>query len=307
MNTHRTTTPARLSSAGRTQRARGLGAGTAALSAAALLALATAAPAAAHDQLLSADPEAGTAVLEAPAEVGLEFSGNLTTGQGIQNLVTVTDEDGHQWQDGEAQVTGPSLTAPLCEGLPNGEYTVDYRVVYSDGHSEEKSYEFTLEDPAAPESAAPVDCGVPNPDAPVSSDATTDDAEAGASDAGATTDGAGSTADAGGSADVTDETTAATAEPGTAAAAPASGEATAEDSQAPAAPVAGWVWPAAIGGILVVVVAMLMVFRKAKAIDAGSTGPTSRPDSTGGAEGFDGDAGTDGTDSGSSGTGTSGR
>lgn len=281
MNTHRTTTPARPR---RTQRARGIGAGTAALSAAALLALATATPAAAHDQLLSATPAAGTAVLEAPAEIGLEFSGNLTTGQGIQNLVTVTDEDGHQWQDGEAQVTGPNLTAALCEGLPNGEYTVDYRVVYSDGHSEEKGYEFTLEDPAAPEAAVPEDCGVPNPDAPVSSDATPGDAGTG-------TDGAGSTADDGSTAaaDAADSaTTAATAEPGTAATDPASGEATADDSQAPSGPVAGWVWPAAIGGVLVVVVAMLMVFRKARAIGTGS----------------DGDAGTDG---GSDGTGTGGR
>ncbi|REE04106.1 copper resistance CopC family protein [Citricoccus muralis] len=300
MNTHRITNPER------PPRARGIGAGTAALSAAALLALATATPAAAHDQLLSADPAVGTAVLEAPAEIGLEFSGNLTTGQGIQNLVTVTDEDGHQWQDGEAQVTGPSLTAALCEGLPNGEYTVDYRVVYSDGHSEEKGYEFTLEDPSAPESGAPVDCGVPNPDAPVSSDATPGDA--GAAGAGVATDGAGSTAGTGGAADATDSattaTTVATAEPGAAAADPASGEATAEDSQAPAGPVAGWVWPAAIGGVLVVVVAMLMVFRKARAIDTGSTGPTSRPDGAGGADGSDGDAGTDGTDGGSSGTGT---
>lgn len=288
MNTHRTTTPARPR---RTQRARGIGAGTAALSAAALLALATATPAAAHDQLLSATPAAGTAVLEAPAKIGLEFSGNLTTGQGIQNLVTVTDEDGHQWQDGEAQVTGPNLTAALCEGLPNGEYTVDYRVVYSDGHSEEKGYEFTLEDPAAPEAAVPEDCGVPNSDASVSSDATPSDAGTGTDGAAVATDGAGSTADDGSTAAANaadSATTAATAEPGTAATDPASGEATAGDSKAPSGPVAGWVWPAAIGGVLVVVVAMLMVFRKARAIGAGS----------------DGDAGTD---RGSDGTGTSGR
>ncbi|MFC0250085.1 copper resistance protein CopC [Citricoccus parietis] len=291
MNTHRTITPARPL---RTQRARGLGAGTAALAAAALLALATATPAAAHDQLLSATPAAGTAVLEVPAEIGLEFSGSLTTGQGIQNLVTVTDEDGHQWQDGEAQVAGPNLTAALCEGLPNGEYTVDYRVVYSDGHSEEKGYEFTLEDPDAPEAAAPEDCGVPNPDAPVSSDATPGDA------------GTGTVADATDSA--TTATTAATAEPGTAATDPVSGEATAEDSQAPAAPVAGWVWPAAIGGVLVVVVAMLMVFRKARAIDTGSTGRQGGTgNGTDGTDGIDGDEGTNGPDGGSNDSGTSGR
>ncbi len=218
--------------------------------------------------------------------------------------MTVTDEDGHQWQDGEAEVTGPSLTAALCEGLPNGEYTVDYRVVYSDGHSEEKGYEFTLEDPAAPESAAPEDCGVPNPDAPVSSDASPGEDGTGADGAGTATDGAGSPAEDGGTAATDPATTAATAEPGTAATDPASGEATAENSQAPAGPVAGWVWPVAIGGVLVVVVAMLMVFRKARAIDAGSP---SRGDGAGNADGTNGDDGTDGTDGGPSGTGTSGR
>ena len=226
-------------------------AGVAALSAAGLLALATAAPAAAHDQLLSATPEAGTAVIETPGELSLTFSGNLITGEGITNAATVTDEDGHQWQDGDAVVSGPELSADLCEGMPNGEYQVDYRVVYSDGHSEEKGYAFTLEDPSAPEQAVPEDCGVVNPDAPVSSDATAEDASTGAG---------------------TDAS--ASAEPGssgaaTADASPESGEATAQDSQAPASAVPGWVWAAAIGGLLVVVVAVLMVFRKAKGIDAG--------------------------------------
>lgn len=208
--------------------------GAAAFSAAALLALATAGPAAAHDQLLSASPAAGTAVIETPSELNLTFSGNLITGEGISNVATVTDENGHQWQDGEAEGSGPELSAALCEGMPNGEYAVSYRVVYSDGHAEEKSYDFTLEDPGAPEEGVPEDCGVVNPDAPVSSDATAQgtDPSAGAAPGG------------------TDDTTREAGEP------------TAEDSQDPAA-VPGGVWAVAIGGVLV-------VFRKAKAIGTGS-------------------------------------
>ncbi|MEV4900229.1 copper resistance CopC family protein [Citricoccus sp. NPDC055426] len=245
-------------------------AGAAALSAAALLALATAGPAAAHDQLLSASPAAGTAVIETPSELTLTFSGNLITGEGISNVATVTDENGHQWQDGDAEVSGPELSAALCEGMPNGEYAVSYRVVYSDGHSEEKSYDFTLEDPGAPEEGAPEDCGVVNPDAPVSSEATAQDVgpstgadadtgtEPGSSGA-ATAPGADPSAGAGAASD-----------PATDDAAQETGEPTAEDSQDPAAAVPGWVWAAAIGGVLVVVVAMLVVFRKAKAIGTGS-------------------------------------
>lgn len=233
-------------------------AGAAALSAAALLTLATAGPAAAHDQLLSADPEAGTAVIETPSELSLTFSGNLITGEGISNVATVTDENGHQWQDGEAEVSGPELSTALCEGMPNGDYAVNYRVVYSDGHSEEKSYEFALEDPSAPEQGVPEDCGVVNPDAPVSSDTS---ASAGA---GASTE-ASASAGAGASGTAADSATASATDGGTAEA----GDATAQDRQGTAGALPGWVWAAGIGGVLVVVAAMLMVFRKAKGIDAG--------------------------------------
>src|SRR5699024_4693112 len=100
----------------------------------------------------------------------------------------------------------------------------------------------------APEEGAPEDCGVVNPDAPVSSDAT----------AQGTDPSAGTGATTGEGDDPTQE----------------AGEPTAEDHQDPAA-VPGWVWAAAIGGVLVVVVAMLVVFRKAKAIGTGS-GPSDR-------------------------------
>lgn len=246
--------------------------GVAALSAAALLAAGTAAPAAAHDQLIEAVPGTGTTIVDTPSTVELTFSGNLTTGQGIANLATVTDDAGHQWQDGEATVSGPTLTAELCEGMPNGVYEVDYRVVYSDGHSEEKMYTFTLQDPAAPESGAPTDCGVPNPDAPVSSDGTADGTTDGAADGAASDAGSGtSSGDAGSAA----STGAATPEPAADGAEPAeqdataSAEATAETAQDQLG-LPGWVWPTAIGGLLVIVLALVLVFRKTKAIDGGS-------------------------------------
>jgi copper resistance protein C len=249
-----------------------------AVSAAALLALGTASPAAAHDQLLSTSPAAGTTVVTAPAELSLSFSGNLITGQGIQNVATVTDEDGHQWQDGEPQVSGAELSAALCEGMPNGEYEVGYRVVYSDGHSEEKSFGFVLEDPNGPESAAPEDCGVPNPDAPVSSDATAGDsasATAATAEPGSGTAGEPSAAATGQGTGPSSDTTA--------------GEATAEDSQAPAPAWPGWVWAAAVGGVLVVVLAMVVVFRKARAIDGGAR-PSDRPSGSQPGDGGDADA-----------------
>jgi copper resistance protein C len=242
-----------------------MGAVAASVSAAALLALAAATPAAAHDQLLSTSPEAGSTAVSAPQTLTLEFSGDLITGQGIQNVATVTDEDGHQWQDGEPQVSGPQLSAALCEGMPNGDYEVSYRVVYSDGHSEEKSFDFALEDPDAPDTAVPEDCGVPNPDAAVSSDATA------SGDSSAT---AAPTAAPGAGGATAGEPSGATAATGATASGEPSGtdtgEATASDSQAPAEGLPGWVWAAAVGGVLVVVLAMVVVFRKAKAIGGDS-------------------------------------
>ncbi|MFC7403383.1 copper resistance protein CopC [Citricoccus sp. GCM10030269] len=254
----------------RTSRPRttGAAAASAVVAACAVVALATASPAAAHDELLSTSPEAGTTVLTAPTEVTLAFSGDPITGQGVQNLITVTDDEGHQWQDGDAQVSGAELSADLCEGLHNGEYEVEYRVVYSDGHSDEKSYEFTLDDPDAPDAAVPEDCGVPNPEASVAqggASASADTASPGAATAeSASPDANGSASDASDASD-----TAGTPDP----AGTASGEATAADSQAPAEQLPGWVWPAALGAVVVVVLAMVTVFRKAKNIDGGTDTP----------------------------------
>ncbi len=236
------------------RRRRALSAGLGAASAATLLSLSAvlAAPAHAHDQLLSTTPEAGATVTTTPDELSLTFSDDLITGQGIQNLVTVTGEAGHQWQDGEAQVAGPALTAALCEGMPKGDYDIAYRVVYSDGHSEAKQYSFTLDDPSAPQTGAPEDCGVPNPDAPVSSGQTP-------TSAGAGTAGAGS----GGEQDPpTLDTPAPLASD--------QGGEPAQPEAASAADPAGvptWVWVVGVLGVLIVAAAMVLVFRRAQAID----------------------------------------
>lgn len=240
------------------RRRRALTAGLGGASAATLLALSavTAAPALAHDQLLTTAPEADTTVTTAPSDLTLTFSGNLISGQGIQNLVTVTDEAGHQWQDGDAGVTGPELTSALCEGMPNGEYDVAYRVVYSDGHSEAQQYSFTLDDPAAPQTGAPEDCGVPNPDAPVSSDGEDPTSAATASTPGSTN---GAVTASG----------AATADAGAAASDSASTDATAESTPAG---LSAWVWAVGIGGIVIVAAAMALVFRRVRAIDGRAGG-----------------------------------
>lgn len=127
-----------------------------ALSGAAALGLTAgvAAPAWAHDTLISSTPEAGEVLTESPEEIVLEFSGSgLTQGEDIPNEILVTDEDGQSWESEEpAEVESNTMTTDLQEPLPNGEYTVLYHVVYSDGHDEELSFEFEVDDPAAVDS-----------------------------------------------------------------------------------------------------------------------------------------------------------
>lgn len=120
-----------------------------ALAAVAALLLGFMSPAQAHDELIKAVPADKAELTTAPEEIVLTFSGNLTTGQGIPNVIMVRDESDENWADGEAEVDGRNISVPLKEDLPNGTYRVSYRVVYSDGHPEEQMYSFTLANPAA--------------------------------------------------------------------------------------------------------------------------------------------------------------
>ncbi|WP_150462282.1 copper resistance CopC family protein [Nesterenkonia ebinurensis] len=119
--------------------------GTAAL----VLATLTAAPAQAHDTLISSSPEEGEVLTQPPVEVVLEFSGSgLTTGDAITNDIWVLDSEEENWaSEDPAEVEGSTMRTEIPEPLPNGEYEVAYRVVYSDGHSEEHSFSFEVDLP----------------------------------------------------------------------------------------------------------------------------------------------------------------
>ena len=106
-----------------------------------------ASPAWAHDTLISSSPAAGEVLTESPEEIVLEFSGGgLTEGDDIPNDIWVLDSEGENWEsEEEAQVEGSTMTTELREELPDGEYTVLYHVVYSDGHDEELSFEFEVD------------------------------------------------------------------------------------------------------------------------------------------------------------------
>lgn len=116
------------------------------------------APAAsAHDQLVGSDPAANATLDTAPDSVTLTYSADLTR---IGNVVTVTDSHGTTVSQGETAVDGTHVTQKITPGAGDETYTVNWRVVSSDGHPIEGSYAFTVgqggsgEQTATPSAAA---------------------------------------------------------------------------------------------------------------------------------------------------------
>ncbi|MEJ1090533.1 copper resistance CopC family protein [Microbacterium istanbulense] len=131
-------------------RIRTLLAGAAVATAAVLFA---AAPASAHDELVSADPAADAVLTEAPEQLTLTFSSNLLSIDEASSgtAIVVTDESGTDWVDGAPTVQADTVSVPLKTGVPNGAYSVTWQVVSSDGHPTSGDYSFRVD---APEAAA---------------------------------------------------------------------------------------------------------------------------------------------------------
>ncbi|PKI91501.1 copper resistance protein CopC [Actinomycetales bacterium SN12] len=126
----------------------------AAVAVATIAALAVAAPASAHDEIVSSTPAADAQLTDAPSEVVLTFSNTLLSlDENSGTAMTVVDDSGEDWVAGPPAVAADTVTVPLADGMPGGAYTVTWQVVSSDGHPTSGEYSFSLT--AAEESAAP--------------------------------------------------------------------------------------------------------------------------------------------------------
>ncbi len=146
-----------------------------------LLAVLTALPAAAHSTLLSATPEDGAELEQAPEAVVLTFNEDITD---LGTDIVVTGPDGADATDGETQIDGAEVTRALASDLPAGEYTVTWRAVSADGHPIDGESTFTVLEGAAAEESPSEDAGEAT-DEPTA-DATQDAAEGDQGDAEAT-------------------------------------------------------------------------------------------------------------------------
>lgn len=120
------------------------------LTLAAIATLAIAAPASAHDQLISSTPATDEQLATPPESITMTFSGELLvldeslTGA----VVLVVDASGKDWVAGDVTVEGRTVTAALAPGMPTAGYQVRWQVVSEDGHPIAGVVPFTVGDAA---------------------------------------------------------------------------------------------------------------------------------------------------------------
>lgn len=107
------------------------------------------APALAHARLVESTPAAGADPAESPEQVRLRFSEPVEAEFGP---LEVYDAGGERVDADDARVTPDDARVVLAtlEELPEGSYTVEWRVTSIDGHVVDGTYEFAV---GAPETA----------------------------------------------------------------------------------------------------------------------------------------------------------
>jgi len=101
-----------------------------------------AAPAFAHDELVSTDPPADAVLDALPGQITFTYSADILTEEGTA-VVQVTDADGTSLTEGTPVVSGTDATQTLA-GAASGPVTVVWRVVSSDGHPIDGTFSFTV-------------------------------------------------------------------------------------------------------------------------------------------------------------------
>ncbi|NUR82591.1 MAG: copper resistance protein CopC [Nonomuraea sp.] len=121
---------------------------------AALFVLGTATPALAHDSLKSSSPAKG-ATVEALDEVTLEFSARVR-----MPFVIVRGAGDAAFHEGKPEADGAVVRQAVKGPLPDGAYTIAYRVVSSDGHPIEGEIPFTVKGAKTPSPSASASASV---------------------------------------------------------------------------------------------------------------------------------------------------
>ena len=129
-------------------------------------------PASAHAQITSTSPARDAVLTEVPAEVMIEFDGNLTVIEDLSiNVLKVFNYSGKQIDNGNTLVGGARLTVGITDRTGVGTFRVTYRVVSEDGHPVEGDFKFKVSAkgnsaiPSATSSAPPAPIAEPETNA----------------------------------------------------------------------------------------------------------------------------------------------
>ena len=125
--------------------------------------LGLAAPASAHNYLVSSTPQVGGTLTELPDRFDITTNDRLLAIGGSDSgfAFRVIGPDGRYHEDGCVSVDGPSMTTKAALG-DSGKYEVEWQIVSADGHTVSDRYAFTWKAPEgfAPDrgTAAPATC-----------------------------------------------------------------------------------------------------------------------------------------------------
>jgi copper transport protein len=98
-------------------------------------------PASAHAELIGTEPASGAVMAEAPSEVVLRFTENVSV---EADGVRILGADGERRDAGDARAAGAVVTVPLDGTLARGGYVVAWRVISADGHPISGAYQFSV-------------------------------------------------------------------------------------------------------------------------------------------------------------------
>lgn len=126
--------------------------------------LAVAAPAQAHNYVVSTTPASGSVLTQLPAQFSVTTNDNLLNlaGEGNGFVLQIRDAGGAYYGDGCVTVQGATMSATAALGKP-GNYTIAWQLISTDGHTVSDEIPFTWQPDAnqpAPSagSATPPDC-----------------------------------------------------------------------------------------------------------------------------------------------------
>lgn len=106
--------------------------------------LGTAAPAAAHNALISSDPKDKTSLEVGPSSVTLTFDQDVQGGQGINTISVVDADGGHYEVAGDPTIKDNAVSTKVDALGKAGQYKIGYRILSADGHPVSGELTFTL-------------------------------------------------------------------------------------------------------------------------------------------------------------------